>query len=294
MVRRRNGDGLLADIFLLAATVPWWVGVAAAVGCYLILHRYASVELSGAAAGPQLVQTVIARVAAVVAYYLQYIVPALLLAGAIASYAGRKKRQSLLEGAAKNTARRVLEMTWRDFELLVGEAFRRKGYAVTEAGGGGPDGGVDLVVTKAGATLLVQCKQWRSWRVGEKIVRELNGVVAAAGATGGVLVTSGSFTPGAVAFAQRSHIELIDGVALSKMIEEVRGAPVIRTVPTVPTFPSPETARATDPSPVCPRCGAGMVKRVAKQGAHAGKEFWGCSRFPECRGVRGLTDVATT
>ncbi len=35
----------------------------------------------------------------------------------------------------------------------------------------------------------------------------------------------------------------------------------------------------------CPRCGAAMVERTAKRGANAGKTFWGCSRFPQCRGV---------
>jgi restriction system protein len=32
-------------------------------------------------------------------------------------------------------------MTWREFEQLVGQAFRQRGYQVTESGGNGPDGG---------------------------------------------------------------------------------------------------------------------------------------------------------
>lgn len=38
-------------------------------------------------------------------------------------------------------------------------------------------------------------------------------------------------------------------------------------------------------APVCPKCGAAMVKRTASQGANAGSEFWGCSRYPKCRGI---------
>jgi len=34
----------------------------------------------------------------------------------------------------------------------------------------------------------------------------------------------------------------------------------------------------------CPKCGAPLVLRTAKKGANAGNEFWGCSRFPKCRG----------
>lgn len=29
-----------------------------------------------------------------------------------------------------------------------------------------------------------------------------------------------------------------------------------------------------------------MVLRRAKRGANAGKEFWGCSQWPKCRGMR--------
>ena len=36
-------------------------------------------------------------------------------------------------------------------------------------------------------------------------------------------------------------------------------------------------------TPACPQCGALMVKRTARAGSNAGKQFWGCSRYPECR-----------
>jgi hypothetical protein len=36
---------------------------------------------------------------------------------------------------------------------------------------------------------------------------------------------------------------------------------------------------------VCPICGDAMVKRIATRGPSAGGSFWGCSRFPTCRGM---------
>ncbi len=36
----------------------------------------------------------------------------------------------------------------------------------------------------------------------------------------------------------------------------------------------------------CPICRASMVKRKAKKGPYAGKLFWGCSRYPQCKGTR--------
>lgn len=36
---------------------------------------------------------------------------------------------------------------------------------------------------------------------------------------------------------------------------------------------------------VCPKCGAPMIKRTAARGKNAGKEFFGCSKFPTCRAI---------
>ena len=39
-------------------------------------------------------------------------------------------------------------------------------------------------------------------------------------------------------------------------------------------------------SPLCPSCASPMIKRVAKGGENAGKEFWGCTNFPKCRAIQ--------
>ncbi|MEQ1635793.1 MAG: NERD domain-containing protein [Methylococcales bacterium] len=38
-------------------------------------------------------------------------------------------------------------------------------------------------------------------------------------------------------------------------------------------------------SKTCPKCGSSMVLRETKQGQNIGKQFWGCSNFPKCKGV---------
>ncbi len=44
---------------------------------------------------------------------------------------------------------------------------------------------------------------------------------------------------------------------------------------------------AKDPeTPACPDCGKLMRKRTARKGPNTGKSFWGCSGYPECRGIR--------
>lgn len=42
-------------------------------------------------------------------------------------------------------------------------------------------------------------------------------------------------------------------------------------------------------APTCPLCGKPMIKRVAKKGVNSGKEFWSCSRYPECNGTRKIS-----
>lgn len=42
------------------------------------------------------------------------------------------------------------------------------------------------------------------------------------------------------------------------------------------------------PRPQCPVCGSRMVLRRARRGEHAGSDFWGCSRYPRCRGILNL------
>jgi restriction system protein len=39
-------------------------------------------------------------------------------------------------------------------------------------------------------------------------------------------------------------------------------------------------------APHCPKCGQAMVLRTARQGSNAGSQFWGCARYPDCKGTR--------
>ncbi|MCU7283266.1 topoisomerase DNA-binding C4 zinc finger domain-containing protein [Pseudomonas peradeniyensis] len=57
---------------------------------------------------------------------------------------------------------------------------------------------------------------------------------------------------------------------------------------TTSTIPAPQVPpRETwDAEGLCPNCGSSMVQRVAKRGRHAGKSFYGCSKYPRCTGIR--------
>jgi restriction system protein len=203
---------------------------------------------------------------------LQFVVPIGLLIGAVGGFVGQSRSKSLMNSARANP-KAISGMSRRDFERLAGEAFRQRGFTVTRFGGSGPDGGVDLALMKNGERLLVQCKHWRKEQVGVTVVRELNGVMAAAGAQGGRVVTGARFTLDAREFARKTKIKLIDGEALQELIGS---ASVVAA-----------TSKAEVPpaQPACPKCGDEMIERKATRGQFVGRPFWGCRQFPKCTGI---------
>jgi len=216
MARRQ---GVFDDLMHIGVKLPWRAAVLLAAGAFLVLHLIAvgtsgpatttTLAGLGTAVGHQLTHTFV--------LFLQFLVPVGLLIGAIIGYFKQSQAKSLVRSARANP-KAISELTWREFERLVGEAFRQRGYVVTGFGGSGPDGGVDLALVKNDERFLVQCKHWRKDQVGVTVVRELNGVMAAADAQGGFVVTSGQFTREAQEFAKGTQIELLDGEALGKLI----------------------------------------------------------------------------
>ena len=275
MARRQ---GILEDLMSIGLRLPWKVAFAAAAVIFVTLHFVAAYTAAPVVASTAADLGAIVRrgYIHVFAELLQYIIPAALLVGATVGYFKQRQSIALFAVARANPKPAVTSMSWRDFEKLVGEVFRRQGFTVSGFGGQGPDGGVDLGLMKHGQRYLVQCKHWRKRQVGVTVVRELNGVVSAQRAQGGFVVTGGEFSGEAQQFAESCGIRLIDGPALEKLIGD---------------FPSRNTAEdsnvavVAELNPMCPQCGTAMVQRTAKKGQFVGQSFWGCSRYPKCRGI---------
>ena len=112
-----------------------------------------------------------------------------------------------------------------EFEWFVGELFRRDGWKVEETGRqDGPDGGVDLSLTKNGRRTIVQCKRWESWPVGVEHVRAFAGALMREGLGGdaGVFVTLSNFTEQASSEAERIGLTLLDGRGLHELVDKHR------------------------------------------------------------------------
>ena len=79
-----------------------------------------------------------------------------------------------------------------------------------------------------------------------------------------------------------AHIERIQ-----HMLSDEAEQPKQPDVPQEPAPPAPNPAPA-EQMPCCPRCGAPLVLRTARQGTRAGKQFMGCSAYPKCRYILNI------
>lgn len=284
---RRNGS-VLEDL----SRFPWQLSAALAFVAYMTLkyvvpsllaRQYADVPPQEIFQKGLYVYQGIAKAAPVVA---PFVAGLFLVAAGLSGFNSWRKGNLLQRQTGIDSIRAI---SWEEFEELVGEAYRRKGYSVAECGGGGADGGVDLILRRGGEKLLVQCKHWRMDKVGVKVVRELYGVVAAEGASGGVAISSGEFTKEAKDFARGKPLELINGAGLAKIIAGVRqttNSPTKQAKQVLEINPMPLNQSNQQATAVhCPLCGKEMVLRTAKKGPKAGDRFWGCSAFPKCRGT---------
>jgi restriction system protein len=210
----RRSDNIIDDIAEITSKFPWWVGIALAMVSFLFLNWFAGKELPVATGVDGPLKNMLPSLLRTFASFGQFIVPAPFLLGSVVSVILNFKRAKLYDkkshGASKDS---LNDMSRHDFEFLVGEYFRRRHFSVEETKSG-VDGGVDLIAKKDRETYLIQCKHWKAYKVGVKVVRELLGVMVGAGATGGIVVTSGEFTNDAVAFARANNIILLDGKEL--------------------------------------------------------------------------------
>ena len=274
----------LEEIIETLLQTVWWASFIFAVGVYIFF----AFVIPGIFEGNKIMVAVVGMskgIAPFAALFFCFI-------GGVAWLKTERKAKLVDRQADINSVR---NLSWKQFEELVGEIGRRKDYQVIENIGGGADGGVDVRFKKDGNLVLVQCKNWKAQKVNVKVVRELYGVMAAEGAHGGLVVTAGTYTKDAQDFAKGKSMDLIDGRKLEKMVAEVRREKTrVQVSKDRQAQPSQGNQYDTLVHPahtvqkICPSCGSDMAKRVAKKGPNVGNQFWGCSTFPKCRTVENL------
>ncbi|MBX3717027.1 MAG: DUF2034 domain-containing protein [Burkholderiales bacterium] len=271
---------------------PWWVWAALAVGTFVLLHWIAGQEAAPVTRPSEVTPAIIGGFLRRIAWAGQYVIPPVFALVAIVTLVRQAdtaapeddlyevwKDVDATPAPAIDESRwnmgLLKALEWKRFEILCATYFEAIGLRARRTRAG-PDGGVDIRLYSEGSTapgILVQCKAWREWPVGVALVRELFGVMAAEKVREGILVSTSTFTPEAIAFAKGKNIHLIDGKDfLGKLLalDEARQYTIRKLV-----------TEGDYTTPTCPSCGDGtkMRLRVAKKD---GSRFWGCSRFPEC------------
>jgi restriction system protein len=256
------------NILEVLSQTPWWFSVVLSAFTYVALRFIIPLieinnpilrGLSGAAPS--------------VAGFLAFV---FILPAPFAFYNSWRKKNLLDKQSDLESIR---SLSWKEFEELIAEAYRRKGYTVVENYRVGPDGGIDLVLKKSGNLCLVQCKHWRAQKVDVRIVREMYALMTAECASSAIVITSGTFTHDAKMFAENKPIDLVAGNQVTDLIRSVQKQPL------------PQTANIhSQPEQItCEKCGAGLVLRTARRGQTSGSKFWGCSTYPKCTFTRDYT-----
>jgi restriction system protein len=278
------------------------IAVALALLCWLPLHVIAveTAEIPAAAGrysavnadGP-------AKFAHFVTDVLQYLMPGMLLTGALVVSLERRRRAAAHNRAQARTVP-VGAMRQEDFYGRLEAAFRARGHEVLVLEGA-PPGTADLVVADGASRFLVQRSHWQSWQVGDAVVRELAAEVGAHQVDGGYVITGGWFSREARELAVECGVELIDGDALGAWIGDLPDAksPQRRVAPAPAAASGPPpvgrtpvahaaVTRVATPAaaaPACPKCGASMQRRQATRGKMQGQFYWACSDQPRCLGI---------
>jgi DNA-binding helix-hairpin-helix protein with protein kinase domain len=129
----------------------------------------------------------------------------------------------------------------------------------------------------------------------DRVTKEARGFMEAALACRRILATPDPLL--ASLHHQRSQIEIDCGFLGLSLPPRPTYQPNHSTSPKMGQSAVPitaTTARTTSAtaahahSPNCPRCHTPMVRRTARRGRRAGRAFWGCSRYPSCRGTRPI------
>jgi len=257
----RKKDGFFEDIFTIVAKLPWqaalvlflltWLGWAVKI----YLPSDPASAFKGLAKG---------------IYALLFIAVGM---GTVASLLSGFKRRRLLGRFNVGEISTQKDITWREFELLCQAYLEQQGYYTEGNVTQGADGGIDLKVYTGGDYFIVQAKLWAK-PVGVKPIRELYGVQRAENAVGSIFMSWSGYTREAEVFAKSVGMKLIDEPQMRGLRKAMPHRVVSPAVVKPPAIPN------------CPKCSSVMVARIAKKGANVGSSFWGCSRFPKCRGVR--------
>lgn len=184
------------------------------------------------------------------------------------------------------------ELDDAEFKKLIAILFKQRGYTIVETEESNDS--VDITLKMNGAKTFVQYKHWREYEIDIAELEKFDAVMEEESVREGIMITTGLFTQEALDYSHAKHLLLINGVDLSLMVNtmgesneedsDTKDSSHTQNGHTEESNDSP-AEEMPELEPLCPICSREMIKRTARKGKNAGNTFWGCSQFPNCRGV---------
>lgn len=212
------------------------------------------------------------------------------------------------------------------FEKVIGDLYTQLGYKVKQTPKTN-DKGKDLVMHKGGKKFIVECKRYNHKNlVGRPEIQKFYAVCVEENVEFGFFITTSDFTLGAKTYPHDigNKIQLVNGIALIKLMEMAyisknesdKYEIVCRDCGDIVQFEFDvviqklcksnhtvnsnindikkgifHSANYVFLDPKCPICGGNMKKRISKNKKFS--PFWGCSKYPNCKGLLSLKEVAS-
>jgi restriction system protein len=195
---------------------PKLIGSAFIAGAYLLLNAAASNERRTGDATGQIGDGLAHNLMSSAASMLPML---LLIAGLQSVMVLNHHRDVTATGFA--SAAFVPTLSETDVERVLGAHYLDLGYAVIENRGHDHDGGVDLVLHSHDEKIYAQCRHWKDSVIGAEVIIDLERSMRREGATSGIIVSSGRFSPTAEAAAGRAAIRLLDSGAVARLMQTV-------------------------------------------------------------------------
>jgi restriction system protein len=186
------------SLFAVLLRSPWWASIGLALALGLGAHFTFPKEMAA---------------------YAPFIGFPFLITGVMAAW-----KQSRVPSAARvaATLEAVGAMSWREFSVLLDNAFRQQGYVVRAL----PGPAADFALDKEGRTALVSCKRWKAATHGVEALRDLEGARAAQGAHECLYVAAGSVSDKALRYAGETGIRVLQGQELALLLPKAGAAKV--------------------------------------------------------------------
>lgn len=145
----------------------------------------------------------------------------------LASYTSQLELVKAREGERKKLDQKVEKLyglSPREFEEYIAELFKALGYEKVTLTPASNDKGVDVLAEYQSTRVAIQCKKYKGL-VGSPEIQAFLGAMRHAEAHKGFYVTTGTFSIEAEKIASEHPIELVDSIALGKLIQKAINKP---------------------------------------------------------------------